>query len=352
MTAAAMVALGSPLAQADVVIATSGKDLGAKIIAANKDSSINIIRCVSVKGCNRKGKLPTYTGSQDLLIAGKNSTIDATATTTKDVFSATGGGKVKLKDLRLLGGMSGVYVEVPGGTATLQLVELQGVVVKGAALHGVHIVDDDQADAGVRLVLKKSKVLANGFGDADQTGVLIEETGRGKVVVKAVDSFVNGNAGDGLSVSEKGAGNVKIIVSNSDFRNNGTNPENVSNPEDGLNIDEADFGNVIATVTDSRFNGNRDDGVDIDESGGGSMTLDMTGVVAVKNKDQGVAFTERAWGNVSATLTDSRVTGNDLGSQKINIRGEQEDFGSGSLTLKNTVAWNLALTGVSLTRLP
>lgn len=350
--AAAAALLGSPLALADTVVATDGADLAAKITAANSDSSITVIRCATAKGCDLTGTLPTYTGSQRLVINGRGSTIDATATATDDVFSAIGGGKVKLVALKLLGGMSGVYVEVPGGLTKTQSVELLRVVVRGAALHGVHIVDDDGAKASVRLLMTKTKVLENGFGDAEQGGVLILETGAGKALVEVTDSTVKDNAGDGFNVEEQGAGDVKMTVAGSAFLSNGTNPGNSGNPEDGLDVNESAGGSIFLTVSDSRFNLNRDDGMDVDEAGGGNITIDATTTFANKNKDQGVAFTERLAGDATVTLTDSKVTGNDANSQKINIRGEQLDSGVGDLTLVNTTSGKISVTGVTVTKLP
>lgn len=350
--AVAATAMGGSLALADTAIAVNGNDLGKKIVAANGDSNITAIRCATPKGCDRGWALPTYTGTQRLVINGRGSTIDATGKTNRDVFSSTGGGKVKLTNIKLLGGMSGIYVEVPAGQTSTALVELKSVLVKGAALHGIHIVDGNAAKASIRLDMAKTKVFENGLGGLDQDGVLVEETGGGKVLITVTDSFVNDNAGDGFGVNESGAGDVKVTIAGSVFLSNGANPNNPGNPEDGLDIDEENAGNLIMTVTDSRFNLNRDDGVDVDEHDGGSIDIDMTAVKMVKNKDQGLAFTERFVGDATVVLTDSQATGNDAGSQEINIRAEQLDAGTGDLTLDNTVASKISRIGVTVTRLP
>ena len=246
--------------------------------------------------------------------------------------------------------MSGVYVEVPATKTSIQVVDLQRVTVRGAALHGVFINDDARADAGVRLLVRRGNVIENGFGAADQDGVRIIESGRGQVTTVIQDSTFRENSANGFFVQERGPGAVTATISGSGFVENGENPDNPLDPDDGLDIDERGGGRVFVTVEDSRFNRNSDDGVDIDEGGAGTSRFDLTAISAVQNGDQGLTFEEQLVGNLVGTITDSRVIGNDRGSQEINIRGEQSGSGFGSLVLENTVATNISLNGVNLDR--
>ena len=88
--ATAAVAFGGALAQAATVTANDGADLAAKIVLANSDSDINVIRCVSFRACDVTGTLPTFTGSQRLVINGRGSTIDASGIDDEDVISRHG----------------------------------------------------------------------------------------------------------------------------------------------------------------------------------------------------------------------------------------------------------------------
>jgi len=339
-------------AAGDVVKVTSGAELAAAIVLANSDRSIETIKCVSQGGCDFVGALPTYTGSHRLTIDGKDSTIDASGITESDAFAATGGGKLKLMRLNFLGGMSGIYVEVPAGKQGNQRVELQRVTVSNAALHGVHISDSTNADAGIRLIVRASKIIANGFGGDDQDGVRVDETGEGQVFARVLGSLFRANGSDGLSLDETGAGGVSVNVARSKFLSNGPNPANLTDPDDGFDVDERGAGDVWLMISDSRFNKNFDDGIDIDERDGGTIFSNLEDVKANKNLDQGVSFDERLNGDVFATINDSIISGNDAGSQDIDLRGRQIDGGSGTLTLENVIIGKSALTGVELITLP
>ena len=345
--------LGATTAQAaDVVIAQNGADLAAKIVLANSDNQIGTIRCISFSACDYSGTLPTFTGSQRLVIDGKGSTIDASGITDTDVFASTGGSKLKLKSLNFLGGMTGIYVEVPADKKWLQRVALQRVTVRDAALHGVFINDNGKSDAGIELIVSASKFIGNGLGGGDQDGVRIGEFGPGAVLVEVLGSVFRANGADGLSIEEKGGGNVSVTLAKSKFLENGPNPGNPLDPDDGFDVDEHGGGNVILMVTDSRFNKNFDDGIDIDERGPGSITSELDNVTASKNLDQGITYDERKSGGVFATINDSTVVRNDVGSQNFDIRGKQIDSGNGTLTLNNVAVGDMSLSGVKLITLP
>jgi hypothetical protein len=251
----------------DVVKVASGAELAAAIVSANSDPSIGTIKCLTEAGCNFTGTLPTYTGSQSLVINGKFSTIDASGITDTDVFASVGGGNLKLMRLTIIGGMTGIYVELPADREGNQRVDLHRVTVRDAALHGVYIFDATYSIAGVRLTVTSSKFLDNGFGDRDQHGIYIKETSKGAIIANITGSLFRGNAGDGVLLSEKGGGRVAVTIVKSNFLENGTNPANAIDPEDGLDVDERGPGDVWLMVSESRFNKNFDDGIDIDERG-------------------------------------------------------------------------------------
>jgi hypothetical protein len=336
----------------DVVKVASGAELAAAIVSANSDPSIGTIKCLTEAGCNVTGTLPTYTGSQRLVIDGKFSTIDASGITDTDVFASVGGGNLKLMRLTFIGGMTGIYVELPADKEGKQQVELHRVTVRDAALHGVYVNDATYSIAGIRLTVTSSKFLDNGFGDRDQHGINVQETSKGAILVSITGSLFRGNAGDGLLLNEKGGGKVDVTIVKSNFLENGTNPANAIDPEDGLDVDERGPGDVWLVVRESRFNKNFDDGIDIDERQGGTIFSNLDDVKATKNLDQGITFDERLDGDVFASINDSTVTGNDVGSQEIDLRGKQNDGGTGSLTLDNVALGQSALTGVELIMLP
>jgi hypothetical protein len=336
----------------DVVKVANGAELAAAIVSANSDPSIGTIKCLTEAGCNVTGTLPTYTGSQRLVINGRFSTIDASGITDTDVFSSVGGGNLKLMRLTIIGGMTGIYVELPADKVSNQKVELHRVTVRDAALHGVNVLDANFSIAGIRLIVTASKFLDNGFGDRDQHGIHVKEIRKGAILASITGSLFRGNAGDGLLFDEKGGGKVDLTIVRSKFLENGTNPDNAIDPEDGLDVDERGPGDVWLMVSESRFNKNFDDGIDIDERDGGTIFSNLEDVKATKNLDQGITYDERHNGDVFVTINDSTVTGNDVGSQNIDFKGTQADSGNGTLTLDNVAVGNTSLSGVQLIMVP
>jgi hypothetical protein len=274
--------------------------------------------------------------------------IDASGITDTDVFASTGGGRLKLMRLNFIGGMSGIYVEVPADKTNNQRVELYRVSVRDAQLHGVHISDAANAEAGVRLVVHSSEFVGNGLGADSQDGIFVNETGAGRVTARILKSLFSGNGSDGLSLDEQGAGGIVLWVARSRFIENGPNPANPSDLDDGLDIDETGDGDVWVMIHRSRFNGNFDDGIDLDERDGGTIYNLLNHLEAIGNHDQGVTIDERAGGDFFVTIENSTVIDNDAASQQIDIRARQDDDGTGSLTLKNVTHGDIALTGVEL----
>ena len=258
---------------------------------------------------------------------------------------------MRLTRLTIIGGMTGVYVELPAEKVGSQRVELHRVTVRDTALHGVHINDATYSIASIRLFISSSKFLDNGFGDHDQDGVLVEETSKGMLFASILDSLFRGNASDGLSLDENGGGSVSVTIANSHFLSNGANPVFPIDPDDGLDVDERGPGDVWLMVSESRFNKNFDDGLDIDERQGGTIYSNLENVKATKNLDQGITYEEGQNGDLFATINDSTITNNDE-TQDIDVRGVQSDSGTGTLTLDNVTYGKSSLTGLQLILVP
>ena len=349
-----------------VVKARNGEDLAAKILLANGDPQIRVIRCIDLIACDYQGTLPTYTGSQPLKIDGKGSIIDATGITDKDVFAATGGGRLKLMRLTFLGGRSGIYVEVPADKINDQKLNLLDVVVRDAVSHGLHIADRANALAGVKLTVNSSLFQGNGLGGDNQDGLHVEESGEGRIVARVLDSHFLGNGSDGLELNETGDGDVSLVLARSAFAENGPNPVDTSDFDDGLDIDEFGPGDVWLIVHRGHFNLNFDDGIDLDENDEGSLYSLIDRVEAADNLDQGVTFEEQGSGHTLVTIKESTLVGNDADAQGIDIRGkgdgdgegegddggDGENTGTGTLTLRDVIYGKLALLGVTLNSTP
>lgn len=344
---AAGVTVGASAAEAAVVTVANGEALADAIVAANSDSTVRVIRCAKVGGCDVTGTLPTYTGAHPLLIDGVFSTVDATGITDVDAFASVGGGRLTVMRLTFVGGMTGIYVEVPAEKIGSQWVDLKRVTVRDSHLHGVYINDHNYSIASVRLNIAYSKFLDNGFGVKDQDGVRVNETSKGMAKVTVTGSTFSGNSGDGMSVNERGGGRVSATLTKSHFLDNGSDPNNLNNPEDGFDIDEFGPGDVWLTVSGGRFKRNFDDGLDIDESQGGSIYAEIDGARVSMNLDLGLAFDESKGGDSVVAITDSVVINND-GGTGFDLVGIQDDGGTGRITLEDVDIGDWTLRGMQM----
>ena len=226
----------------------NGAELAAAIVQANSDASVTRILCATKNGCDVVGTLPTYTGSQNLVIDGRFSTIDATGITDQDAFASTGGGLLKLIRLTFVGGMSGVYVEVPADQTGTQRVDFRKVTIRDTSLHGALVSDGGNsyskpAGCGLPQHLPRKRP----EGDDDQDGLHIFETGGGErdqrchriellcaMAPTAWKSMRMAAASVTLTIDDA-ASSARTVL----------NPTNPSDPEDGLDIDESANGRCL-----------------------------------------------------------------------------------------------------------
>ncbi|HMB75951.1 MAG TPA: hypothetical protein VKN76_06100, partial [Kiloniellaceae bacterium] len=226
------------------------------------------------------------------------------------------------------------------------------VKVTDTILHGAFVSDPNSAPAGIYVEVYKSSFNDNGVDEADQDGFFVEETGSGTVEGEVTSSYFLRNGSDGFGISEEGGGKVLLSVVDTNFRENGENIAKPGDPDDGLDIDEGAFGDVEVTIVDSFFKINFDDGIDLDERGGGNLVLEVTNTVSTRNSDQGVAVDERGDGDLVVDLIDSQVRYNDKGSQGYDLRAEQFDAGTGTVTSDNTDLGGTTLHNTTLVIVP
>ena len=303
-----------------VAFVTNGNDDGAgsfraAVEAANADSSItSIVVRQSVDSIVIESAVE-YTGSQSLGIQGNDVAIAPTAGAEQefDLFVASGGSDLVLRDLTLRGGEDGLFVTVPADATGTLSVTLRGVTVEDCGLFGVHI--DDQtlgSDASVALTVVGGSFKNNGTAALDYDGIRVDEGGEGNIVATLTNVAVDANGADGLELDERGEGSVRLTVIGSSFDGNGF--FNEADLDDGIDIDEAGGGGVNVSITASSISGNFDEGLDLNEEDAGSLVFRLTGVTADGNTDEGVKADELGDGNLFATLI--RVRANDTGDEE------------------------------------
>ena len=288
----------SPPSQASVTTdaAAGPGSFSAAIAAANTDPSISAIRFEGGLGEIALTGTITYTGPQDLTIDGRGAVIDASAAT--DGLVATGGASLTLHDLTIRdAGADGVFIDVPAGASGEIAVVLSRVTLSGHGEYGLHVDDQtNESAASIRLDVIESSVLNTGFaqGIDDKDGIRVDEGGEGGVVSRIDHATFTGNAADGIEYDEKGPGDVRVDVRNSDFSNNGTQPQLPSDLEDGFDIDEADDGSIYADFVNVTASHNEDGGIDLDEEGAGDIVMWLNQVVTIDNLDDNIKASEDA----------------------------------------------------------
>ncbi len=276
--------------------------------------------------------------------------------------------------------------------------------------------------------------VGNGKFDAD--GLRVDERGDGHIVFNARNSqFINVGA-DGVELDEGQNGMVKADVSGSVFNDNGRycdpsllkpalasfldgaddeaeydEDEQISTNDipgapsgtlddscfeyavdyydsgyveayeiaidldDGFDIDEADNGNVNATLRDSEIRRNYDEGIDFDEEGNGGINITVLNTAASDNTDDGFKLSEEDNGSIQAifhqvTSTDNggkgivleeadngglnafiidTSTSNNDDSDDTGLEVVQEDNGGGTVTVRDSdIADGIDAEGVNL----
>ena len=295
--------------------------LNAAIAAANADSSIATI--VFEKDADITLTSPViFTGNQKIQFVGNGAIIDGSAAGSfvldDDLTAVTSDGTlvfntqadVAINDLTVVNSATrGIVINIPE-TATGKDIKIRmnGVSVLDSALFGVHIDDNadefDDGDAGseigINLYVNGSVIKGNGTGAIDFDGFRVDERGEGNIKALIVNTEIDGNGGDGMELDEGGNGDVKATIINTSFNENGF--YNEEDLDDGLDIDEAGAGDINMTMINAQVNDNMDEGLDLDEEADGDVKLKLIRVETLNNADEGIKVDEEDAGDIAAKL--------------------------------------------------
>jgi hypothetical protein len=311
----------------------------AAVRAANADSAITSIRFRRDLGAIELQTTVAYSGTQALTIDGRGTDIASDDPQTFDLFIATGGGDLTLRNLTFRDGDNAIAVEVPGLAEGLISVSLFDVTVVDNLRFGLTIDEDDPGEeafaASINLVVVASHFAGNGLlenvdeDEGDVDAVRVNERGEGGITATVLNSeFVN-NGADGFELDEEGPGDVTMTALNSTFDDNGLTREG---GDDGLDIDESEDGGIWLKVVGSSFNGSTDDGIGLDESGEGDLEISLVQVETSANLDSGISADEADGGDfeikfVRVTSDENEDKGADFSEGNPEIAGSGEgDF--------------------------
>ena len=326
------------LASTNALAADTVSDEAALIRAiarANTDSSINKI--VFSKNAQISLTSPViYTGKQNLILQGNGATLDGTnagsfvldnellAHTNDATLVFNTRGNISISELSIINSATrGLLIKIPVDAQGKDIqVFLDKVDIKGSALYGLHIDDnEDEFDdgeigsaIGIELTILHSSFTHNGIGAIDFDGIRVDERGQGGIYARIIKTHIDGNGADGLELDEAGAGNVGAVLKHVTFNDNGY--YNKDDLDDGFDIDEGGAGDVEVSLLEVLVNRNQDEGLDFDEADAGNVKVTMRRVIVMDTKNEGIKIDEQGAGNIDAEFF--RVTamnGNDDGIQ-------------------------------------
>ncbi len=352
-------------ANAQTAIVSNGNDSGSGSLRAALNSSPSIIIINDNVTTIRINDVLEHNSTNELNIIGSvngGQTIDASEIPSDDdILSINEGANISISNLNFIGnldeinddpsnptGGTGIFVNIPVTRSGTVNVNLDNVSVTRVGSHGIQISDCVVRDeclpgqgspASIRMEVDNLHINRVGLGLQDGDGVRIDERSGGSITFIADNSsFINVGA-DGVELDENDRGNITANIDNSKFDSNGefcnfaddidgTPCDNDGSPDldDGFDIDEAGFGSILVTISNSTFTNNFDEGLDFDEEGTGRIALNVTNSFFLNNEDQGIRASESGNGAVEATLTNITVADNNQNDEAIRV--EEEDNGN------------------------
>jgi len=292
------------------------------------------------------------------------------------VFTVNTAASLKFERIQFRNGQNGLVVSATGTAAGAYSIELDTVVARGNAQHGVSVTIAGAAD--VSLVIDDSKFAENGgmgasfaIGGAslavsvDETEALRNEGGwglrfdddtGGASTYTLADTNVAQNTKGGLIIDASGAvGDASVSIKDSSFDGNaGNDGARIVGPNAfalDVSADESSFdGNVgngldarspvaastyTASLTKVRANANSAGfGVWLGASGTtGDASATLARVEAESNSQSGVRLAEAGAGNFAVTLTHVAASGNGNGDGTADNNVHISEAGNGNLNL-------------------
>ncbi len=294
---------------AGVVRVTNSNDAGPgsfrqAILDANGNASIRRIEFAARLGTIALQQPVVYTGAQALAIDGNRATLEGSALGAGEgAFTANGGGNLEISSLTVRGAPGvGITVAVPGTALGTVKVTLLNVNVANNGSHGVLINDQaeyfndpnstspDGSNASLEVLVIGSSSANNGFTALDQDGLRINEGGAGNLKATISASRVEGNGGDGVEFDERGTSDVQFSVIGAALNRNGSFSS--EDFDDGIDIDEAGDGSIIGNFLLTAANENFEQGFDLNENDAGDLRVDMSLVEAIDNREEGIEYEE------------------------------------------------------------
>jgi hypothetical protein len=259
---------------------------------------------------------------------------------------------------------TGITVKVPAGATGTFRVELDRFTARNNALHGVLINDqagyfDDHEStspegsaAGLVVRVTASRFEANGFGDADQDGLRVNEGGAGDLDFLAQGTAFVGNGADGLELDERAAGDAIFTVQQTTFEGNGTKVNDPVDFDDGFDVDEAGDGSLIGRLVHVTANDNAEEGLDFNENDAGDLRVEMTGVEATRNAEEGVDLEEDddfiGGGDLVADLRNVTTLGNGSAGGDAGLKLRERGAGNIRSRIVNARASGNLIDGIQL----
>ncbi len=332
------------------------------VLAANGDAGIAAIKFDKDLGTILLESPVTFTGPQALEIKGADGDISgASLAAGEDAFVADGGGDLTISRLTVRNAPGvGIKILVPSTKTGIVSVTLDNVIMRSNGEQGALIndqsgylidpesVSSDGSEAGLRVRVKGSSFLDNGFGSIDQDGLRVNEGGLGDLDAVIVHTKVIANGGDGIELDERGAGSAIFTVEHSQLDRNGSFSS--LDYDDGIDVDEAGDGAIDATFNHVTVNGNFEQGVDLNENDAGELRVFMNKVEASDNAEEGVEFEEdddfAGGGDIIALLKSVTTLRNGANDGDAGLKIREKGDGNISAEIEKPVSSDNLIGGI------
>lgn len=191
--------------------------------------------------------------------------------------------------------------------------------VEGNAADGIEL--DEQGDGDVTIDVRRTRIVRNGSFDPTDLddGFDVDEAGNGSIVGSVVSTVASHNFEEGLDFNENDAGDLRVDLT--DVEANFNREEGIDYEEDDDFAGGGDLFTVMDRVTTSGNGASGGDGgLKIREKGAGNLRVTLSNIIATQNSVAGIAVRESDSGSAALVSIASAITNGNAGSG-VEVRG-------------------------------
>jgi hypothetical protein len=205
-----------------------------------------------------------------------------------------------------------------GGVGSITFTSLNSRMDDNAA-DGIEL--DEQGDGAVTIDVRRTQILRNGIFDPTDfdDGFDVDEAGNGSIVGSVVTSVASHNFEEGLDFNENDAGDLRVDLD--DVEANFNREEGIDYEEDDDFAGGGDLVAVMNRITTSGNGASGGDGgLKIREKGAGDLRVMLSNIIATQNSLAGIHVRESDSGSATLVSISNAIANSNAG-HGIEVRG-------------------------------